>query len=356
MFKPSASTSPGSLAATVLAGAWRQNPEPLQISPKELALVAPLLLATGATALAWRRIESLNLPQELISELQDGYRHHTIEAAVHEIEVKDIFKRMRAVGIEPILFKGWALACLYPDAGLRPYGDIDLWFPPEQLEASYRALPSNGDHVYCVEPHTSFYPQYERSFEDILARSQSLPLDGVNVRVPCAEDHLRFICLHFLFHGAWRPLWLCDVALMVESRSADFDWDRCLAGKRKHADWIACVIGLAHQLLLAEVAGTPVEKRANDLPRWLAPAVLRQWSDGAGMSFSENLSFSFPRRLLKPSALANALKEHWRNPVQATVEMNAWFNDAPRRPLQFAAACSRIPEFARYFGREIRRT
>ena len=237
---------------------------------------------------------------------------------------------------------------------MRPYGDKDLWFPLEQLEASYRALPSANDHAYCVELHTSFYRQYERDFEDVMARSDVFPLNGARVRAPCPEDHLRFICLHFLFHGGWRPLWLCDVALMVESRAADFDWDRCLAGKRKYEDWIACVIGLAHQLLDADVAGTPVEKRANDLPRWLVPAVLRQWDGGPGMSFAENLSFSLPRRLLRPSALSRALKEHWRNPVQASVEMNAWFSNAPRGPLQFATVFLCLPEFARYFGREIR--
>ena len=357
MFRPLATTSPGSLAATLLAGAWRQNPDPVQISAEDLAIVAPIVLATGATALVWRRIESLNkLPQELISEIQDGYRHHIIEAAVHELEVKDIFRRTRAAGIEPILFKGWALARLYPDAGLRPYGDIDIWCPPEQLEALYAALPANGDHVYCVEPHISFYEPYERTLEDVMSRSQLVLLDDLSVRIPCDEDHLRFICLHFLFHGAWRPLWLCDIALAVESRPRNFDWDLCLGDNRKYADWVACAIGLAHQLLGAEVAGTPVEKRARDLPRWLAPAVLRQWSNGPGMSFSENLSFSFPRRLVKPSALANSLKEHWRNPIQASVEMKAWFDNSPRRLLQFAAACSRIPDFARNFGGEIRRT
>jgi hypothetical protein len=356
MVAPLLSPSAGRVAARMLAGAWRRDPEPLCLSPEELALGAPLLLSTGAAALLWRRIEPLDPPQpRFISDLQAGYRKYMIEAAVHEIEVKDIFERMRAAGIEPLLFKGWALARLYPDPGLRPYGDIDLWFPPEQLEAHYYALPKGNEVIYCVDAHTSFYPQYERTFEDVMDSSQLVPLDDVEVRVPSAEDHLRFICLHFLFHGGWRPLWLCDIALAVESRPSNFDWDRCLFGKQKHADWIACVIGLAHQLLGATVEGTPVEKRAGNLPQWLVPAVLRQWSNGPGMSFTENLSFSLPRRLLRPSALWSALTEHWRNPIQASVEMNAWFSESPRSLLQFGSAFLRVPAFLRYFGREIRR-
>lgn len=353
MPEPLGSINRGHLTARALTAAWRANPCPKELSSENVAAIIPLALSTGGAALLWRQIQGIEIPHS--EDLQAAYRTHVLEAAIHEIQVKDIFKRMRGAGVEPILFKGWALARLYPDPGLRPYGDIDLWFPPEQLEDASHALPS-GNRMYCVELHTSFYPQFERSIEDVLRRSQLLPLDGVDVRVPCPEDHLRFICLHFLYHGGWRPLWLCDVGLMVESRGADFDWDRCLTGKQKYADWIACVIGLAHELLGADVAGTPVETRARNLPTWLAPAILRQWGQGPGMSWAENLSFSFPRRLFKPSAVREAVKEHWRNPIQASVEMNSWFSNAPRGPLQFAAAFLRVPDFVRHFGREIRRT
>ncbi|HEU5236518.1 MAG TPA: nucleotidyltransferase family protein, partial [Pyrinomonadaceae bacterium] len=237
----------------------------------------------------------------------------------------------------------------------RPYGDIDLWVQPKDLQKLCDVLTARNDRVYCVEPHVAFYSQYERSFEEVMRKSQQVSLNHVQVRVPADEDHLRFICLHFLFHGGWRPLWLCDVALMVESAGTAFDWDRCLRGTRKYADWIACTIGLAHQLLGANVTGTPVEKRAKALPKWLTTAVLRQWETGTGMSLFAD-RFSLSRRLLNPTALAGALREHWRNPIQASVEMNAWFNESPRSLLQLGSAFLRIPEFTRFFGQEIRRT
>ena len=339
--------------ARALTGAWRAIPPASGLSRSDLTAIAPLAISTGGAALLRRQIDVLSAHHP--EELQAAYRRYTLDAAVHEIQVSEIFNRMRAAGVEPLLFKGWALARLYPEPGLRPYGDIDLWLPAERLTNAYKALPS-GERMYCVELHTWFYPQFERSIADVMSRSQLLPLDGVDIRVPCPEDHLRFICLHFLYHGGWRPLWLCDVGLMVEDRPADFDWDRCLTGKRKYADWITCVIGVAHQLLGANVAGTPAEARAVRLPKWLVPAVLRQWGQASGMSQTANLSFSFPRRFMSPPALYEALKEHCRNPVQASVEMNAPFNNAPRAPLQFAAAFLRVPDFVRYFGREIRRT
>ena len=347
----------GQQVAQVVAGAWHQIPCPLSLTLDETEAVAPLLCATGAGALAWRRLQSLDLPiSGSFLRLREAYCKYLIDADVHDLSTEDIFKRARAAGIEPILFKGWALARLYPEQGLRPYGDIDLWVRPEELDRMYKALPSGDDFSYCVEPHVFFYPQFERSFDDVMSMSQLIPLNDVHVRVPGDEDHLRFISLHFLFHGGWRPLWLCDVALMVESAGSEFDWDRCLRGHRKHADWVACVIGLAHQLLGARVEDTPVAKRAKSLPRWLTEAVLAQWAKGPGMSFAQNLSFSFPRRLLKPAALARSFREHWRNPIQASVEMNASFSKTPRGLLQFISLFLRFPDFVKYFGREIRRT
>jgi putative nucleotidyltransferase-like protein len=346
----------GQLVARIAAGAWRRDFSPLTVTLDEVHSVAPLLLSTGIAALAWHRMQSLDFPlTEPLLSLRDAYRKYLLDAVVNDWGVNDFFKRARAAELEPLLFKGWGIARLYPDSGLRPYGDFDLWVRPNDLDKLYGVIRSNNER-YCVEPHISFYPQFERSFDDVMSRSKLIPLDNAQVRVPCDEDHLRFICLHFLFHGGWRPLWLCDVGLMVESAGSGFDWDRCLGGSRKHADWVACVIGLAHQLLGAEVAGAPVAKRAKSLPGWLTNAVLTQWAKGAGMSSAENLSFSFPRRLLKPSALVRSFREHWRNPIQASVEMNASFSDTPRGILQFSSLFRRFPDFVKYFGREIRRT
>lgn len=353
---PPTSHSQGKLIARFVNRAWRVFPDPLVFSTEEVARIAPLLVVNGTAALVCRRIRSSAAGLGPLLDLENAYRHHAITAALHAHNLQDIFTRARAAGVEPVLFKGWALARLYPDDGLRPYGDIDLWVRPADLGTLHRALPTNLERSYCVECHTSFYSQYERSFADVLSRSKLVPLDGFQVRLPCDEDHLRFICLHFLYHGGWRPLWLCDVALMVESRSQDFDWDRCLAGRKRYADWIACVIGLAHQLLGADISGTPVAKRAGSLPRWLPNVVLRQWEKGFGMSQAENLSFSLPRRLFSPKQLLQALQEHWRNPIQASVEMNAKFNDTPRPIFQLGAVFSRLPDFTKHLATEIRRT
>src|SRR5262245_4037247 len=174
MYGSSTRRSPGNYVAEAVAGAWRVAPESLRLSLGELREIAPLLLRTGTAALAWRRIESsFDHPfTGSLLELRAAHRQALITAAVHEINTRDIFKRARVAGIEAILFKGRALARLYPDPGLRSFGDIDLWVRPEDLEKLYRALPSGKDYAYCVEPHVSFYSQYQRSFDEIMSASQ----------------------------------------------------------------------------------------------------------------------------------------------------------------------------------------
>ncbi|MEP6706939.1 MAG: nucleotidyltransferase family protein [Pyrinomonadaceae bacterium] len=343
--KQGAALTAGTTVAELLSRSWRRNAPCLKMPRKRLAQVVPLLLRTGSAALGWLRVRDSDLADfPEARELEAGYRQHAMEAVIHELQIQDVFRRMRAAGIEPLLLKGWAVARLYPNSEFRPYGDIDLWVSPRQSKAATAALRSSAEgDVYCVEIHSSFYKQYERTLDDVLLRSQLVSLGEVPIRVACLEDHLRFLCLHFLGHGAWRALWLCDIALAVESRAPDFDWDRCLNGSPRFADWIACTIGLAHQLLGAEVKGTPMEKRAKNLPRWLVPAVLRQWAAGAGMSGVEDFTFSLTRNLSHPARLIGALRDHWRNPIQATIETRGAFGRSPRMPYQIAAVLLRIP-------------
>src|SRR5262245_34758745 len=123
----------GGLIAEVLAFAWRNPPVSLAISDESLKSVAPLLLKSGAGALTWWRVKCSKLHNtEIGSELQQAYRMHTLQAAVKELEIKQVFLFLRSQGLEPLMGKGFAIARHYPEIGLRPYGDIDLYVRPEQ--------------------------------------------------------------------------------------------------------------------------------------------------------------------------------------------------------------------------------
>ena len=186
--------------------------------------------------------------------------------------------RLRSAGVEPLLVKGWAVARLYPERGLRPYGDIDLCVRPEQYAVAAAALAAPAAEPVAVDLHKGFAQLHRPSTDDVYRRSQLVRLGDVDVRILGPEDHLRYMCIHMLQHGLHRALWLCDVAVVLESLPEDFDWEYLLWGDRRRAAWVASTVRLTHELLGARLDGIPAAERARPLPRWLLPSVLNQWS------------------------------------------------------------------------------
>ena len=340
----------GRLVATALAGAWRRSPPPLSFSRGELAEVTPLLLGTGAGSLGWRRVLRSDLRTSPTAfELQEAYRLHTLQAAVHEGGITQAVTHLRSSGVDPLLGKGWAVARLYPEPGLRPYGDIDICVRPEEHSAAVAALASPAAQGCAVDLHQRFFGLDDRTLDELYARSRVERLGEVDVRILGPEDHLRLLCVHMLSHGAWRPLWLCDIGAALESRPADFDWDLCLTGSKRRADWVACALGLAHKVLSARLDGTPVAWRANHLPSWLIPTVLRQW--GAGYRHRDPIV----TYLRNPAGALEALRLCWPNPILATVEVGGPFNELPRLPFQIGQCLRRTAQIAAELAGSLRR-
>jgi hypothetical protein len=335
----------GLAQAAILKGAWRRTPPLLDCPLEVLGTAAPPLLQTGAGGLAWWRVRNSCLRDTAPAlELRQAYRLHSLRAALCRREVARVVALLRAYGIETLLIKGAAVAQAYPESGLRPCGDIDLWVAPghlTQAEALVRARPGH----YALELSTG-YPRFrDLSFADLRSRARSLMLEGIEVLVPGPEDHLRLLCLHWLQHGAWRPLWLCDVALGVESRSWDFDWDLLLGSDPREAGWVRAALGLTRQLLGADPAGTQLLEWEAALPRWLPRAVLRQWGEGPGASAVGPFTGFQEKGRFSVSCLGERTRVHLRNPIQATVELGVAFDERPRLPYQAAATLARLRQW-----------
>jgi hypothetical protein len=188
---------------------------------------------------------------------------------------------------------------------------------------------------------------HARCLDDLYARSQLVPLRGSAIRIPAAEDHLVILIRHFLRHNAWRPLWLCDIAAALESRPADFDWDRCLSGSRRHTGWVICTLKLAHQLLGADIAHTPVADHALHLPSWLLPAVKRQWDRCIGAGERPPVVPCLAAHWHHPRRLLAEVRARWDMPIAASVALDAPFNEFPRFPWQLGLALSHVPRWCR---------
>jgi hypothetical protein len=332
----------GRAVAALVAGAWRPIPPDIQSAPPELDKSVQLLIRSGSASIGWTRLGP-KIGGRPLAALKQLYQLYSLNSALQREGIKQVFSVFRSHSIEPILVKGWAIARLYPDPALRPSGDIDLIVHPRDYTKARELLQDLKDMPCGVDLHNGPEKLDYFSFEDLLLRSQTVPLGDVQVRVPCPEDHLRILCTHLLQHGAWRPLWLCDIGAAIESRPPDFDWERCLGPNKRRADWVACTIGLAHQLLDADVDGTPVAERARNLPHWLVPAVLRKWNTCSPPYKRGLLVPSLLDGIKRPREFAQSLRIRWDNPIQATVRLGLPFNNLPRFPVQLIRAILHVP-------------
>ena len=328
-------TSPGQTIAAILTGSWRASPPKLEVSGSDLEPVIPLLVHSGAGGLVWWRI--LHSPNRLLPEtkqaLRDIYLRYSMYAGLRENELAEVFTLLRAEGVEPILCKGWSTARCYADDALRPQGDIDLCVSPDAREAALEALRRPENQHYDVDlDHRELTTIDDRSFEELYRGSIVLAVCGVSIRTLGPEDHLRALCLHFLKHGGWRPLWLCDIAATLEARPATFDWGRCLGNDKRRAQWVLSALGLSDQLLGSYTQSTPAHGHAAKLPKWLSECVLSEWSHPhiALPSFAAQMGRSWR----EPRAMVKAIRDRWPNAIQATIDAKAGFGQGPRLPLQ----------------------
>jgi hypothetical protein len=336
--------SRGRLVATALEGSWRTSPPAeLHLSATEFDEVTPLLYDSGAAALGWWRVRQTALRETPSGELlHQAFRLLALQANIHQTKIEKLFRLMRANGVEPMLLKGWAIARLYPQPALRPYGDIDLLVRPSDSRAAQRVIESDAARGSWVDLHTRIDELAETSAEDLFARSQLVECRDEQVRVPGAEDHFALLAIHLLKHGAWRPSWLCDLGLLLETMSGDFDWDLCLSNNKRRANWILSAISLAHDLVGAEIADEVIAARSREIPAWLARSVLKEWETPFAID-QPPMSHRAPMRsyLRHPRGFLSDLAHRWPNPILATVSVNGEFNRWPRFPYQLANCLER---------------
>ncbi len=277
--------------------------------------------------------------------MHQAFRLLALQANIHQTKVQKMFQLMRAAGIEPILLKGWAIARLYPQPALRPYGDIDLLVRGQDYDAAIRVIESEEARTCWVDLHKDLYELADTPADELFARSQLVPCGDEQVRVLGDEDHFALLAIHLLKHGAWRPTWLCDLGLLLESMPGDFDWSLCL-GRARRANWILSAVGLAHELVGAEIGNGAIAARAREIPAWLARSVLKEWETPFAID-QPPMSHRAPMRsyLRHPRGFFGDLANRWPNPILATVSVNGKLNSLPRFPYQLANCLLRMARF-----------
>jgi hypothetical protein len=273
----------------------------------------------------------------------EDVRWYLLQNKIHETRIREAFQLFRENGVEPILIKGWAIARLYPQTRLRPYTDIDLVVPPEHKERATALLDNEDAKKLNIDLHNGFRHLDTVSWDGLFEDSQLVDLEGADIRILSAEDHLRVLCVHWLTDNGADKERLWDIYYAVRNRPASFDWSKCLgkvSGTRRK--WIICTIGLANRYIGLDLEGLPFASEAKDLPQWLTKSIEREWKIGV------------PLRPLHDSIhgwemFVNQIRKRIPpNNVYATIQCEGEFDDRNRMPYQVRSLLMRaIPGIRR---------
>lgn len=348
--KPTCAKATGELVAAFLAGSWRPTPPTSDISETELERIGPLLVRTGAGALGWWRLRDSKLQGSAVgAELHQAYRLYTLDSRLNQSKVESVFALLRSFGVEGILVKGWTAARYYPNPVLRPSGDIDICVRQSDYETAARALSSFDPLKFKIDLHSGFTKFGLTQEDDLYTRSKLVPFGETEVRIPGPEDHLRLVSYHLMREGAWRPLWLVDVAAALEASVQGFDWNYCL-GEKHQARPVVNAINLAHILLGANLDAVPGRQRSIETPRWLVPTVLNEWGS-LQPSMRSRQAVPMASHLRLKGDVSSGLRHRWPNAIEATTTMRGPFNNFPRLPFQVGNSLIRSGEFVRHLLR-----
>jgi len=218
-------------------------------------------------------------------------------------QIQEIAAAFVAASVRATVLKGADFSdCLYPDPSLRPFTDLDLLVPREEVASAERILSELG-YTACeagmkyesgygerswrrpdrregtVEVHWNLVnsPKLRRGLDlawnDLAFADDSRP-DGTMVR-PTASSRLLIAAVHAAAsHGFDRLQLLYDVSLAAAGRGGPLDVEWLAAAARRTGAALALTVSLSLSArLLAEPACSALRRQLR-LPGWGSWAIL----------------------------------------------------------------------------------
>jgi hypothetical protein len=258
------------------------------------------------------------------------------EWAVRELQAA--LAALEAGGIEPIVFKGAALAHThYPQTWLRPRRDADLLIAPEQrgraaeilIALGYQQPPMISGELISYQ--TMFVRAHSIGVEHVLdvhwkiadrqtvadavtydelrARSARITVRGTGMRVPSPIDALLIACIHRAAHhrDADDLIWVYDIHLIASGLTAE-EWTRFADLAMERQVSLLCARGLR---LAAECFHTQIPDAVrNRLSGKREPSAIFLRRDLRGVD-----RLAADLRAVGPRRAPRLLKEHLFPPV-----------------------------------------
>lgn len=169
------------------------------------------------------------VPQATKDRLLAEWNSVRARNVIYLFEARTVLTALRAAGLAPIVLKGVALTeTVYKDPGLRPFGDMDILFPLDQIDEAQRVVESIGyrasvtphnrqwyfEHYYHLPPFSAKrgslsielhwdlgrrpHP-FELDFPGIRARAVTFSVEGTDAQMMGPEDML----CHLALHSGW---------------------------------------------------------------------------------------------------------------------------------------------------------
>ena len=284
----------------ILTKAWTGKNS--SIPPRIDTALSRHLILGGVGGVAWNNLkhQQKDAKSGAQEDLKSIYRFLAIQEGRDQEQILKIGKRLVSQGITPLTFKGRVLAGYYSPTHVRPTGDLDIIVPEGHFNAAVDCLmsesvsqelePNGEDRVFSVkfggderplrvDLHNNLSRFGFASTEEVFLHSMHVDLPDPPVfRMPSLEHHIRIVTIHFLRHGGWRPLWLCDIGALMEEIDSDFKWELCLGEDLVYAEWVVLGMKLAEQMLGAQPLHYPDGYRDMVVPDWVADTVDKEWN------------------------------------------------------------------------------
>jgi hypothetical protein len=260
--------------------------------------------------------------------MTDEYRFYLLRKRRSEDLILNAFRRLRRAGIEPILIKGWAAGRNYPQTVPRFSGDIDLAVVASDFDRAKDLI--EAESIGGIDLHRELRHLDTLEWHSLFDNSELVDLDGEAIRILCAEDHFRVLCVHWLNNGGENRDRLWDIVYAIRNRPPEFDWSKCLdVVSPTRRRWIIMTVGIAHKYMALELDGIPFANEARKLPPWVTRLLEKEWKKNLEIRALES-------QLKHPVGLIRQIKKRIPpNPIQATIDCEGEFDSTRSRRIEY---------------------
>jgi hypothetical protein len=243
--------------------------------------IAPLLWRAFGAADAR---DALGSSRAVLCGMADSFRMEAVLLIPRAVALA--VRPLTKAGLEPVVFKGPAVAARYPEPGLRPMEDIDLLLPRRDHQRALAALAAAGwrvvrpggadryDTVLLHDEVPSLSLELHYGLEGTSQRVTALDPEALWERrrpIACAgtpafglplADELVVLAAHAgkPHHGFVRLAWIADLAMIVGDAAESgtpVDWEhvRAMAAESQCLTVVAAALALAGHVGVEAPAG-----------------------------------------------------------------------------------------------------